>query len=184
MENIFITDVYYSCNYVFRYSSVGVPLECRLVDLQLVRVGSPAMDLNYVLYCSVAGKTRRDHLPNFLTNYYANFASVLAGTGVPLEFSLSQFKTEFHNKNLFGLMMAVIIVPAMLLKPEEAPNMKDFFEGDTVKALEAFRKKLNELTLKSPSLRPRLLDMFDEMQEYGMFKKSSVSKLIRSFSKD
>ena len=168
----------------FRYSSVGVPLECRLVDLQVIRVGSPAMDLNHVLYCSVAGKTRRDELPNFLTNYYANFASVLAGTGVPMKFSLSQLKKEFHSKNYLGFVLGLGIVPAMLLKPEDTPKLTDFFGDETIEARKAYRKKLNELTVKSPSLRPRLLDMFDEMQEYGLFQKSSVSKLIRSFSKD
>ena len=170
--------------FVLRYSPVGVPLECRLVDLQAIRIGSPALDLNQVLYTSLAGKTRRNELPTFLTNYYATFASVLAGAGVPMKFSLPQLKMEFHSKNYIGFIYALLIVPITLLKPEEAPKLSDFFGDENLGAREAYRKKINELTVKSPSLRPRLLDMFDEMQEYGLFKTSSVSKLIRSFSRD
>ena len=140
--------------------------------------------MNHFLYCSLEGKTRRDELPNFLTNYYANFASVLAGTGVPMKFSLPHLKKEFHSKNYFGFVFGLGIVPTTLLKPEDTPKASDFFKDEKRGARNAYRKKLNELTVKSPSLRPRLLDMFDEMQEYGLFEKSSVSKLIRSFSKD
>lgn len=73
--------------------------------------------------------------------------------------------------------MALIIVPTVLLKPEDTPNLIDFFESDMTETKAAYNKKLIDLTLRSPSIHPRLISLFDEMTENGLFKTFTVQKL-------
>lgn len=158
-------------------------MDCRLLDFQVLSLGSPALDLNHLLYPSLSSTLRKAELPNILTDYYANFASVLATTNTTMKFTLMQLKNEFHSKLTFGFLFAVMMVPAVLIDSKDAPKFEEFIGGDGMEeAAKIFRVKLNKLTLASPSLRPRLLDMFDEVKETNLFKSSNVSQLVRSYS--
>ena len=169
-----------------RYTTSGVPQECRLLDLQIIIQGSVAMDLQHFLLPSLGGKLRKEYLPHFLTHYYANYASVLAGTNTPVKFSLTQLTKEFHDKLLFGFIKCIIIVPAVILKPEDLPKFEEFFsnEGMNKDLINEHLTKVNNTIRDSPNYRIRLLDMFDELRGYGFFDSSAVSQLVRTYSQN
>lgn len=173
----------WSNNLLFRYSTAGVPEDCRLLDLQVTRVASPAIDLNQMIYPNLDSSLRRGHLSNFLASYYATFSSVLAGTGVPMGFTLPELKKEFASKQMYGLIFAIMVVPTTLCDPKNLPETEDFFKGNKEGVLDSRREMVNKFLLGSPSLRPRLLDLFDDMKEYGVFSNADVSNLVHSFNK-
>ena len=169
-----------------RYSTSGLPQECRLLDLQIISRASVAMDLQHFLLPSLGGKLRKEYLPHFLTHYYANYASVLAGTNLPVKFSLTQLTKEFHDKLLYGFIMSLTFVPAVLLKPEDVPKFEELFanEGIDKDRMIEHQTKVNNTIRASPNYRIRLLDMFDELRGYGFFKNSAVSRLVRTYSQN
>ena len=138
-----------------------------LVDYQINRVGSPALDLNYLFYCSLAGDVRRKNMTSFFASYYSTFASVVAGGSVVMPFTLPQLYKECKNKNMFGLLMSQIVIPVMLMEAEDAPDMEDFVGENLEEKMEKFTQQLIKMLTKSPDLRPRMLDLFDEMVECG-----------------
>ena len=151
-----------------RYSADGKVEECRLLDLQVTRVGSPTLDLNYMLYCSLNGDVRKAEMPNFFIKYYATFASVMAASAVPMKFTLKQLKEEFYNKNTFGLIMALMLIPIVLINSEDAMDLEDFSEGDIEKKMEEYKESMMKQIQKNPLLKPRFLSLFDEMIESGV----------------
>ena len=155
-----------SINLYFRYSEDGEVQECRLLDLQVVRMGSPALDLNYMLYCSLTGDVRKAELENFFVQYYATFASVLAGGGVPMKFTLPQLKKEFFSKNLYGLLFTQMLIPAVIIDQEEVPDMEKFGEN-IEEGMEQYKKMMERVIQTNPLLKPRMFSVFDEMMESG-----------------
>lgn len=167
-------------NFLFRYGQDGAPVDCRLLDLQVVRVGSPALDLNYMLYCSLNGDVRTKNLTNIFNTYYASFASIMALAGQPLKFTVDELTQEFYAKNLFGLFMGMMLIPIVLMDSEDAPSFDDFKGDDMQKSMEQFQEKMMDTVQKNPLLTPRFLSMFDEMNESGLFKKKVVSEVTKA----
>ena len=139
-----------------------------MVDLQLTRVGSPALDLNYMLFCSLNGDVRRAELSNFFVKYYATFASVMAASGVAMKFTLDQLKKEFVNKNKFGLLMGMMLIPYVLLDSANTIHLDDFVPEDVENMMEEYQEFILNQVLKNPLLGPRFLDLFDDMEKAGV----------------
>ena len=140
----------------------------RLLDLQITRVASPALDINYMIYSSVIGQHRRDFLPVLLAAYESSFNNVIAcGNQKPL-YNFDQLKKEFYKRNKFGLLMGLMLIPMMVATTEEVID----FNSVTDEEMEEFvneQKEKNAKAMKTnPLLRPRLLDMIDEMVERGV----------------
>jgi len=156
-----------------RYGNDGKPLECCLLDFQMNRIASPALDMNYMLYCSLNGEVRKSHMTDFFVHYYSSFADVLAASGTVVPFTINDIKKEFYDKNFFGLLMGMILIPIVLMDSDEAPTLDDFKSDNMTEAFEEFQAKIMSITLKSPHLTPRFLSMFDEMTESGLLCKKS-----------
>lgn len=129
-----------------------------MIDFQLTRVASPALDLNYMFYCSLTGEMRQAQFVNFLLKYYATFASVVAGAGSTMKFSFSQLWEEFYKKNAFGLLMSLMLIPMILVDTENTIEVEDLVEGGD-------DNKILDEVHNNPLLAPRLLSMFDDMLE-------------------
>jgi len=155
------------CSY--RYNSEGIPTECCLLDLQVTRVGSPALDMNYMLYCSLNGDVRKPNLKGFFAHYYCSFSAVLSKVNKPVPFTLQELEDEFYDKSLFGLLMGMTLIPIVLVDPEDAPSLDNLSGSNTAEAIVDFQDQIMKITLKSPLLMPRFLSMFDEMNEKGLF---------------
>ncbi|XP_064120747.1 uncharacterized protein LOC135225343 [Macrobrachium nipponense] len=112
-------------NLLFRYNAEGRPMEVMLLDLQLCREASAASDLNYLLCTSVNGDVRKPNLRHFLSLYHSTYKEVLEGGDMPMHFTIEELVEEYRDKNKFGLLFALVIIPMMLTEPEEVPEMSD-----------------------------------------------------------
>ncbi|XP_037775107.1 uncharacterized protein LOC119572204 isoform X1 [Penaeus monodon] len=149
-------------NLLFRYNAEGKPVEVMLLDLQLIRQASLAIDLNFFLYTSLDGHTRRSNITSFLDTYYECFKSVIESAQRDMPFTQEAFKQEFVDKHLYGFLFAIFIIPLSVCRSDQLPK------GLT----DSFGKKQENLMLdmldSNPLFRPRFLALFDEMMEDGI----------------
>ncbi|XP_042223023.1 uncharacterized protein LOC121867237 [Homarus americanus] len=151
-------------NILFRYDKAGVPVDVRLLDFQLCRKSSPATDLNYFTYTSLEGPNRKDNLQTFLKTYHDSFTKVLQNAGAPVPFTLEELRQEYHNKNLFGLLIGIMILPLVVSESSEA---LDLSKAKGQKFLEEHLERMTN-QLHNPVSRSRFLSMFEDMIEYGI----------------
>ncbi|XP_042243292.1 uncharacterized protein LOC121880200 [Homarus americanus] len=154
-------------NVLFRYDEAGVPVEVMLVDLQAMRKASPAVDLNYFLYSSFNGPDRIQNKEVFLKAYYDSFTSVLKTEDVSVPFTPEELQQKLQDHMIYGALVSMFLVPIVLSEAEDVP---DFADMDDIEKFSSERKKvLLKMCEKSDGLlKPRFLDMFDEMIEAGI----------------
>lgn len=148
-----------------RYNDDGEPAEVMLLDIQSNRFSSPATDLSCLIYTSLSGDMRRLHLDTFLDAYYNSFTTIMESTGMDMIFTRSEILQEFRDKNVLGILFAITFIPCILTEPE------DTVELDTAD-MDEFLNDLKDSVLRSivtnPLVKPRFLDIFNEMMETGL----------------
>lgn len=116
------------------------PVQIKIVDWQLVRFGSPVLDLSYFLYTS-GSKEIFSNLNMYLKIYYNSLSKVLenccycSNDLFPFEVLQEQWKT--YSK--FGLGMAFLVVNVMLMDNNELPDVttKEQTGEDFIKSFQA-----------------------------------------------
>ena len=78
-------------------------------------------------------------------------------------------KEEFYTKNLFGVMMATVQTPVILMESEDATDLSKVNKENLEQAMADYKQKALDGLLKNPLLKPRFFDMFDEMKTRGLF---------------
>lgn len=151
-----------------RYNEDDRPVEVMLLDVQLNNYSSPAIDLNYMLYSSTIGDVRQSNIQDFLSTYHSTFCSVLEAGNVDSPFTQQELLQEFRDKNLYGAIHAMLLLPFMIIEPEDAVDLSTGTDEDINEMLEESQAKANELLDKNPLLRPRFLSVFDDMMESGV----------------
>ncbi|XP_047492827.1 uncharacterized protein LOC125041686 [Penaeus chinensis] len=156
-------------NLLFRYDDTGSPVQVMLVDLQVVRKVSPALDLNYFLYSSFNGPVRKQNLEEFLKVYHDAFCHVMSTGGFEQPFSVDQLRDEFRDKMLFGCLSGMMLIPIVLSEDEDVVD----FDVKSDEDMEKFKKDRQKVLLdmsqrEDGMLKPRLFDMLDEMIEFGI----------------
>ncbi|KAL6262561.1 hypothetical protein P5V15_005353 [Pogonomyrmex californicus] len=99
-----------------------------LVDFQLTRVGSLALDLANLLYCCTSGVVRRAYMTQLLQHYHSHLMSslrVLNPEQPPKDPSVmwKLLKEEMRRCGRFGLGLALDILPISTCASDEAPNL-------------------------------------------------------------
>lgn len=140
-----------------------------MVDLQGMRKVSPAIDLNYFLYSSFNGPDRKPNMEVFLKTYYESFCEVLKEGKMAIPFTLEKLHVEFKRRMIFGCFTGIFLVPVVLSESEDIMSIEDM----NLDKMDEFTKERQETLIRMSErsgglVRPRLLDMFDEMVEAGV----------------
>ncbi|XP_045603808.1 uncharacterized protein [Procambarus clarkii] len=154
-------------NILFRYDEQGLPVDVRLLDFQICRKASPATDLNYFMYTSFNGDDRKDNLDVFINTYFDSVKKVMEAGGAGVGFTVQELRQEYHKKNLFGLIMAMMVVPLVVSEGADVMDLDSPIE-DMDKFMKEHQEKVSQELDNNPLLRPRLLAIFDDMVEYGI----------------
>ncbi|XP_063225228.1 uncharacterized protein LOC134532593 [Bacillus rossius redtenbacheri] len=117
-------------NMLFRYSEdAGRPEEVCLIDFQILRYGSPALDLQYFLATSLARGVREDHEDELLASYHealrASTSTLGAARGVC---GLDRLRKDFQDKTLYGFHAACTILCAVVAEPGDAMDLGSLSE--------------------------------------------------------
>ncbi|XP_078053738.1 uncharacterized protein LOC144479100 [Augochlora pura] len=104
-----------------------------LVDFQLTRVGSLALDLVNFLYCCTSGEIRRAHMTQLLQHYHFHLMSSLHILNPDNPAKDPSVMWELLNEEMrrcgrFGIGIALDILPMSTCESEEAPDMYEKLE--------------------------------------------------------
>ncbi|XP_029171510.1 uncharacterized protein LOC114940898 [Nylanderia fulva] len=107
-----------------------------LVDFQLTRVGSLALDLANLLYCCTSGVVRRAYMTQLLQHYHSHLMSslrVLNPKQPPKDSSVvwELLNEEMRRCGRFGLGLALDILPISTCASHEAPNLYETSSAET-----------------------------------------------------
>ncbi|KAF3421815.1 hypothetical protein E2986_08678 [Frieseomelitta varia] len=99
-----------------------------LVDFQLSRVGSLALDLANLLYCCANGEIRRTHMTQLLQHYHFHLMSSLQTLNPKQPPKDPSVMWELLNEEMrrcgrFGIGLALDMLPIATCESEEAPDL-------------------------------------------------------------
>ena len=105
-------------------------MDCRLIDLQMIRFGSPVLDFSYIFYTSLTAETRRREHSAFLSCYHSNYSRIMRAGGLSVQFSVDELDQEYRDKSFYGLLLGATAIP--LFMAAGGMGMEDFVvnEGD------------------------------------------------------
>ncbi|XP_058455387.1 uncharacterized protein LOC131432854 [Malaya genurostris] len=113
-------------NLLFRYQD-GVPGEVVLLDWQLARYGSPALDLLYFLFCCTDSSFREKHYDEMVRIYHTALKDLLEELGseavdvFPFTALLRQLKTF----GKFAIILTAVDVPILCTDPTDVQSHGD-----------------------------------------------------------
>ena len=142
-------------------------MEVVLIDLQMCQEGDPFKDVNYALYVSTNEDFRKKHLTSMLHIYYDTFTNICKDFSVPTlpGWSWEELNRRFHRAQMFGVYMAVSLLPLMLKNQDEIVDMdkldisvedmksEDFMKSDAMKKI---MEEFMSMKKENPVLRSRL----------------------------
>ncbi|CAL8096635.1 unnamed protein product [Orchesella dallaii] len=116
-------------------NDTGKVTDCILVDFQLARESCIMTDLVYFFYTSTDTAFREKHLDEMIRWYFEKFSENCKILKVePFNgFTLENFQRKFHRSKIFGFLFALLVLPIILQKPENALDMDKvkLSSGDT-----------------------------------------------------
>lgn len=118
----------------------GDIVDLKLLDWQLVKLGTPVQDLSYCLY-SGASLDTFERLDDLLRVYYDKFSAVLQQCGENPEevYPFTILKEEWKEYCKFGWSAALMIIKAKTTKQEDKVDFTDISmtdnQGEMIKKL-------------------------------------------------
>ncbi|GFG33031.1 hypothetical protein Cfor_07428 [Coptotermes formosanus] len=114
-------------NIMFHYCpKTGKVDDVKLIDFQLARFSSPALDLQYFLCSSTNDEVRFTKRGHLLSEYHAELRDTLGALELdPDQFTLEQLKEEFEEKEMFGLISVCTMLWVTLASSSEVPDFSE-----------------------------------------------------------
>ncbi|XP_055541041.1 uncharacterized protein LOC129727327 [Wyeomyia smithii] len=152
-------------NFLFRYDENGAPVSNKMIDFQLARYSSPALDISFFMYSCTTQKLREEHYEDLLKTYHDSLSDMLRNLGSnPDElFSYSDLQKELREFARFGVGMGIESIPFSLLDENEVSDL-DQIQGEEAVPIENVWV-LKKITSKEG--RRRLTDMFKHALSCG-----------------
>ncbi|KAG5862180.1 hypothetical protein JTB14_004450 [Gonioctena quinquepunctata] len=153
----------WSNNILFKYKDC-TPIDLCILDWQLARCASPAVDLAYFIFACTEKKLRDAHYDELLEAYHSSLQSFLEEMGCNPDLITKNILIEhMRNFSKYGLMMSLIVIPLVTAENEELPDW-------TSEMTSADRKKMftEERKNEESSIR-RLIDIVRDFDKFGYF---------------
>ncbi|XP_004927067.1 uncharacterized protein LOC101737863 [Bombyx mori] len=161
-------------NFLFRYENENIAEMC-IVDFQLVRYASPALDLVYIMYLCLERQQRALHLTPLL-RYYADQlfcrAAELSGGGVVCggvtsDVLFQMLHKDFRQKSRFGLGIALDMYPITTCDSDEAPNLYSAEDSGRSQGSEP-APGARPVRTSSAACRRKMTDLVKELVDQGL----------------
>ncbi|XP_043467579.1 uncharacterized protein LOC122501882 [Leptopilina heterotoma] len=116
-------------NMLFRYDNHGKVIDQIFVDFQLCVYGTPAIDLHYFLNTSVSQEVYEDSMELLLTEYVNSLSNWMQLSGCKTEpISLEGLKKVLKEREIFGLIASVTVLPIVLVNKDDAKNFDEMLD--------------------------------------------------------
>lgn len=151
-------------NFMFNYENSS-PKSVKIIDFQLVRLGSCVLDFSFFLYSCTTDQLRKDHYEEMLQWYYGGVEHTLKqfSLDVATVFPMVAFQEELKQFCKFGAGMAMEALPLSIMDEEETTDL-DAIEGDRPLSIpEVWKMK----PINTKEGRLRVADVFKHAVEHG-----------------
>lgn len=145
-----------------RYNDEGEPVEVMLVDLQMNRLASPALDLSYMMFCSLSGDVRRANMDHFMSSYYDSFSAVIESGGKAQPYTLPELHQEYQNRLEFGVLFSILVLVVILSEGSDIPDMSSFSEEEIPLRIQEWKERTLRMMENNSQFRSRFLGVFDD----------------------
>jgi aminoglycoside/choline kinase family phosphotransferase len=137
----------------------------RIIDFQLARYSSPALDISFFIYSCTRQDLRESHYDQLLQAYYTSAAAMIRGLGSnPDEiFPFTALQSEMKTFARFGVGMGIESIPFSLLNDEDTADL-DSIQGEEMVPITKLWILKN---IKDQDGRLRLADMFKHATQCG-----------------
>lgn len=118
-------------NMLFLHDSDGNLLNTKLIDFQLVKFTSPALDLHYFYATSLMSDVR-DNLDVVLDYYYSQLVCNLVRFGHPLKDipSRKELQKDFEKRAFYGVMSLAAVTPLVKAPPHKNASFESLSKND------------------------------------------------------
>lgn len=134
----------------------GDTVEVRLVDLQVMRLASPAADLSYLLYINMLPQERQEQQDQLLEHYLKQLHGELRAHGLrslAQRLDLVWLRQEMRRMEWFGFAFGLMLMPVLHMSDKQKlPDMNQLTKRDLQQ--DASQQELPQL---DPSYTSRLL---------------------------
>lgn len=148
--------------------------QVKLIDLQTMRYTSPVLDILHLLYTSTGIEVRANHTDELILSYQESLIDALR-LYVPSQkrfvlpaleslFSYANIRAEYNSRILYGLGIAMWLLPAVTFHPNHIPDLDQL-------ELDDFKTKNHEKTIAqmlSPDYHLRMRDTVLEFYHKGI----------------
>lgn len=154
----------WSSNILFRYDSMDTPVEAIFVDLQQVRLASPATDIHALMAPNLTSSVRLQEHHSMMVAYLNTFRGVMEAGGAKIPFNLGSLESEYRDKTLYGFLSALIYIPLALQKGGGRIHPLSEEAGALIKD----KEQVLEAVKKDRDMVPLLVGLLDEGEKFGL----------------
>ncbi|KAL7648248.1 UNVERIFIED_CONTAM: hypothetical protein RMT77_000154 [Armadillidium vulgare] len=158
-------------NMLFRYNEDEIPVDIRLLDLQVCTKASATTDFNYFFFTSLNGDFRWKNANTLVTTYYKSFSDVFKRAGKEPPFSYLELKQELYDHKIFGMAAAILVLQFSLAQDEDVPNVVNLSGDQVDNFIDAQMKSFERMSKREGPFRDRYLTVLEEMLETTIFDK-------------
>ncbi|XP_017785243.1 PREDICTED: uncharacterized protein LOC108568578 [Nicrophorus vespilloides] len=160
----------WSSNMMFKYNDQNnpeKPTDLRLLDFQLVRKGSPVLDLSNFFYAG-APKHLLNKLDHYLKYYHSVLSKQLKMFGIEVEhfITFEELKNDWKIYSKFGYLKAILLIKGSLREPDEIIDNADLSANSNMSLSETFCLEFKN----QEQINERLKDLTDHMLENGLIR--------------
>ncbi|XP_072933080.1 uncharacterized protein [Epargyreus clarus] len=159
-------------NFLFRYSD-GDIAEMYMVDFQVARYASPALDLAYIMYICLEREQRAEHMASLLEYYgdelHRRLVEMSDGTisgYLDKEALNTMLQDEFKRSSQFGLGIALDMYHIMTCDSDEAPNLYQPVESEEPESHDGTLVK--PVVTTNAACKKKMTDLVKELVDGGL----------------
>jgi len=162
-------DLWYS-NFMFSDNEDGSLKDIMLIDMQIMRVANPSIDLAYLLYSSSNNEARKEKLTEWLHIYHDALIDDLKALGYSgAEYSFEELEKDIDHARLFGVIMGLMHCQVLQVTSKDDLDMDGMTEENITEVMEKAEQKFVENAAKNEGLCKRMFGIAMEAKEKNLF---------------
>lgn len=112
-------------NFMMTHDENGIPTEMKMIDFQLARCSSPALDLSFFIYSCTTQELREKHYDDLLKVYHKSLSDLVRdlGSDPTVLFPFSDFEKEMQESARFGVGMGMESIPFSIMDDCETADL-------------------------------------------------------------
>uniref|UniRef100_A0A1B6EF94 CHK kinase-like domain-containing protein n=1 Tax=Clastoptera arizonana TaxID=38151 RepID=A0A1B6EF94_9HEMI len=112
-------------NILFKYNPIGEVMDVKLLDYQVCRYASPALDLQYFTWTSIQEDVRIHKIKQLYSIYLKSLNSHLEHLGCEERLTESELQNEIDFTGIFIIYIIIFVLPFILNDPDNIIRLEE-----------------------------------------------------------